>query len=69
VAEPTSGRDVPDEVVARARAFPGGYVYEIEGEYGPDEAVPPEVIKGAWPVDAEGVPTGEFIPNPNYRPG
>lgn len=69
MADPTSRRDVPAEVLTRARAFPGGYVYEIEGEYGPDDAVPPEAVKGAWPVDDEGVPTGEVIPNPNHRPG
>jgi hypothetical protein len=69
VADPTSRRDVPAEVVARAPTVPGGYVYEIEGEYGPDDAVPPEAVKGAWPVDDEGVPTGEFIPNPKYRQG
>jgi hypothetical protein len=62
-----SVRTIPPELVAEARAFPGGYVYEIDGEFGPDDVVPPEVIRGAWPVDDMGVPTGEFIPNPNYR--
>ena len=41
MAEPRGHREVPSELVAEARAHPGGYVYEIDGDYGPDEAVPP----------------------------
>jgi hypothetical protein len=51
-----------------ARRNPGGWVYKIEGNYGPDDAVPPEAIVGAWKVDEDGNITGDFIPNPNYRP-
>ena len=51
-----------------ARRHPGGHVYQIEGNYGPDDAVPPEAIVGAWQVDANGKIVGEFIPNPNYVP-
>lgn len=51
-----------------AKRTPNGYVYAIDGKYGPDDAVPPERIKGCWKVDAEGRICGEFIPNPNYRP-
>lgn len=56
-------------MVEEARRHPGGWVYEIEGDYGPDDAVPPEAIRGAWAVDDHGELTGEFTPNPNYRPG
>lgn len=54
---------------AEARKNPGGWVYEIEGPYGPDDAVPPEAVVGAWQVDENGRIVGDFIPNPNYRPG
>lgn len=51
-----------------ARQNPGGWVYAITGNYGPNEAVPPQAIKGAWKVDDDGNICGEFIPNPNYDP-
>lgn len=61
-------RQPPPKLLAEARRFPNGWVYEIEGEFGPDDAVPPEAIKGAWAVDADGNLTGEFKPNPSYEP-
>jgi hypothetical protein len=51
-----------------ARRYPGGHVYAIDGVYGPNDAVPPEAIAGAWKVDDKGEIVGEFIPNPNHRP-
>jgi hypothetical protein len=53
---------------AEAKKHPGGHVYAIDGNYGPNDAVPPDAIKGAWAVDARGELVGEFIPNPNYKP-
>lgn len=60
---------ITDEVVQAAKANPGGWVYKIEGSFGPNDAVPPEAIVGAWKVDANGSLTGEFVKNPNYRVG
>ena len=51
-----------------ALKYPGGYVYVIAGNYGPDERVPPEAIVGAWRVDSRGRIRGPLVPNPNYRP-
>jgi hypothetical protein len=50
-----------------AKRTPNGWVYVIEGNYGPDNAIPPQAIRGAWKVDANGEIIGEFIPNSNYR--
>jgi hypothetical protein len=58
---------VTEALIAEARNHPDGWVYAIDGEYGPNDAVPPERIKGAWKVDAKGEIVGEFIANPNYR--
>ena len=55
------------EATYAARKWPNGWVYEIEGDYGPDDAVPPEAVVGAWNVDPEGRIVGDFIPDPNYR--
>jgi hypothetical protein len=66
--QPSTGRTPPPALVAEARRFPGGWVYEIDGVFGPDEAVPPEAIRGAWSVGPDGTLTGDFEPNPNYRP-
>jgi hypothetical protein len=57
------------EAIAEAKHHPNGWVYVIEGNYGQNETVPPEAIRGAWKVDANGNITGEFIPNPNFLPG
>jgi hypothetical protein len=51
-----------------AKRTPNGWVYAIDGEFGPNDEVPPDRIAGAWKVDAQGNITGEFIPNPNYKP-
>ncbi|MDB6124303.1 MAG: hypothetical protein JWQ71_3296 [Pedosphaera sp.] len=51
-----------------AKRHPNAQVYQIDGEFGPDDAVPPERIMGCWKTDADGRIVGEFIRNPNYRP-
>ena len=56
------------EARAEAMRNPGGHVYVIDGQFGPDEGVPAEAIAGAWQVDDFGRIVGEFIPNPHYRP-
>lgn len=60
---------VTPEIARAALANPGGWVYKIEGSYGPTEHVPPEAIVGAWKVGDRGEIVGEFVPNPNYREG
>lgn len=61
--------EVTPDVIEAARKNPGGWVYKIEGTFGPDEYVPPEAVVGAWKVDGQGNLTGEFLSNPKYRPG
>ena len=63
-------REFPPHLLAEAASTPGGWVYEIDGRQVSDSngAVPPEAIKGAWAVGDDGEPTGEYAPNPNYRP-
>ena len=57
----------PGEIAEAARN-PGGWVYRISGAYGPDDAVPPAAIAGAWKVGEDGRIVGEFMPNPNFGP-
>jgi hypothetical protein len=59
--------DVPLDAREEAKKNPGGWVYKIEGDFSPQDYVPPEAIVGAWKVDNNGNITGEFIPNPNFR--
>lgn len=54
--------------IAEAKSIPNGWVYRIHGHFLAHEAVPPEAIAGAWKVDGNGNITGDFIPNPNYKP-
>jgi hypothetical protein len=67
-AEPDARHGLPAALVGEARSKPGGWVYEIVGDYDPDGAEPPEAIRGAWRVNDQGEVEGEFIENPNYGP-
>ena len=60
--------EITEDVVKAARENPNGWVYKIEGSFGPTEYVPPEAVVGAWKVDEGGKLTGEFVPNHNYKP-
>lgn len=62
------GGVVTEALLAEAKTRPGGWVYEIVGNYGPDDPVPPSAIRGAWKVDEQGDIVGEFQPNPNFVP-
>lgn len=46
---------------------PGGWVYVVDGTFGPNEVVPADRIIGSWKVDRRGNLTGKFKPNPEYR--
>lgn len=59
--------EITAEVISAAKENPSGWVYKIEGVFGPEEGVPPEAIVGAWKVDKNGALIGEFVVNPNYR--
>ena len=65
--QPTVAIEPPQAAIEEARQKPNGWVYAIEGDHGPNDAVPAHAIKGAWKVDANGKIVGDFIPNPNYR--
>ena len=56
----------PGEIDEAARN-PGGWVYRISGNYGPNDGVPAEAIIGAWKVADNGL-IGTFMPNPNFDP-
>jgi hypothetical protein len=51
----------PPSAVEEAKCSPSGYVYQIDGEFTPDDYVPPERIVGMWKVDALGDIIGAFI--------
>jgi hypothetical protein len=56
------------QMVREAKKNCGGWVYAISGTYGPNDAVPPEAIAGAWKVDEQGnIIAGSFKSNPNYK--
>lgn len=60
-------KPTPD-MLEEAKNNPGGWVYVIEGNYGPDDEVPPHAIAGAWQVDETGNIVGDsFQANPNYQ--
>jgi hypothetical protein len=60
----------PPELAAAAAANPGGSVAQIDGAWldGAEGFVPAQAVIGAWKVGADGALTGDFDPNPRYRP-
>jgi hypothetical protein len=59
----------PPELLEEAKSKPGGWVYAIDPAYapgGPNGAIPPEGIIGAWKIADDGTPTGEYQANPRY---
>lgn len=66
-SDSSSKRLPSDGAIQEARKNPGGWVYEINGSYGPDEHVPAHAVIGAWKVNEAGIIEGDFIPNPNFR--
>jgi len=54
-------------LIDEAKKNPGGWVYQIEGNWHPSEAIPPTSIIAAWKVDSVGRLTGEYQSNPNFR--
>jgi hypothetical protein len=61
-------QDLSPALIAEAKKRPGGWVYEIVGDYGPDDEVPPTAIRGAWKVDDDGQIVGDFLHNPVFEP-
>lgn len=61
--------EITYDVIKAARENANGWVYKIEGSFGPTEHVPPEAVVGAWKVDENGNLTGEFMSNPKYQSG
>ena len=57
----TERRVPPPQATQQAARVPGGWVYEIDGSYGPDDAIPPERIWGA----SRGYPTADSRGNSN----
>jgi hypothetical protein len=64
----SSAKTPPPDAIAEAARHPGGWLYEIGGGFGPEDAAPPEAVVGAWKVSGDGKIVGEFIPNPDYDP-
>lgn len=63
-------RAVPRELAAEAAANPGGTVAEIDGSLisDPNGYVPREAIVGVYVVGPDGVPTGDYLRNPDHGP-
>jgi len=62
------GHELSAALIAEAKRLPGGWVYEIVGDYGPNDAVPPTAIRRAWKVGENGEVVGEFQANPVFEP-
>ena len=57
---------LPQHLRAQARRAGGGWLDEVVGEHPSGSPVPLWAIKGSWRLDASGVMTGEYVPNPLF---
>lgn len=55
------------QLLEAAKARSGGWVYEVDRPYPPDQYVPPEAIRGSWEVGNDGKLTGRYARNARYR--
>lgn len=56
------------EMRQEAKRNPNGWVYAIQGTFGPNDAVPPEAVAGAWKVDGSGnIIERSFVGNPKFK--
>ena len=46
----------------------GGWVYDVDAKLRGNQAAPPEHVIGAWRIEADGSPSGEYVANPYYLP-
>jgi len=60
------GSQLPPELRAQARRAGGGWLDEVVGEHPSGSPVPLSAVKGSWRLDANGVMTGEYVPNPLF---
>jgi hypothetical protein len=67
VGKDRPGRVPSPELVEEARRFPGGWVYEIDGTFGPMMRCRRR-RSGGWAVGSDGQLTGHYEANPRYRP-
>lgn len=60
-------RTPPPGLVELAKQHPGEWLYEIGGEFGPHEPVPPDAIRGGWKVNDSGEIEGDFVANAKFQ--
>jgi hypothetical protein len=58
----------PNLVFKAAKELSGDAVLEIECGEERSESLDPSRVRGAWQIGSDRLPTGLFVPNPNYRP-
>lgn len=44
------------------------WVYQVDGEFAQDAAIPAECIIGGWPIDRDGRVCGPYVANPYHAP-
>lgn len=66
--DPSGTPGYPPELEELAREHAGGWVCDVDPAFDRRDSFPREAIRGAWRIGSDGSPTGEFVPNPNYRP-
>jgi hypothetical protein len=65
---PPGAPTFPEQLRPLGAANRGGWVYDLEDSQSRDQALAAERIRGAWRIDEDGEPTGEYVANRSYQP-
>jgi hypothetical protein len=66
--ETTTERRFPDAMLEEAARHPNTTMFEVAEGWDRNGEVPIGAVRGAWPIDDAGRPTGQFIENPKFDP-
>ncbi len=63
-----SQTEITSEMRAEAKNSPNGWLYVIEGTFGPKDFIPFKAIVGSWRIDASGdIIEGSYEANPDFQ--
>lgn len=63
---PVGAPQLPQALTDLARGAGGGWLDEVVGDHPSGLPVPMASVRGSWRLNADGLLTGEFVPNPHF---
>jgi len=66
---PVGAPQLPQTLREQARGAGDGWLDEVVGDHPSSLPVPISAVKGSWRLNAKGLLTGKFVPNPRFGHG